>query len=181
MDERPLLVLDLDETLVHASETPLPIAAEHEVGRYLLYLGPGLRSFLECVAPAYRLAVWTSSSPSYAHAVCPLVFTRSERLEFIWASDRCTPTRHIETDSWCNAKPLNKLKRLGYDLGRVLVVDDSPEKHTRNYGNLVQIAPFTGDPDDKELLHLAEYLSRLAVESDFRRVEKRAWRRNIAR
>jgi carboxy-terminal domain RNA polymerase II polypeptide A small phosphatase len=181
MDERPLLVLDLDETLVHASETPLAITAEHEVGRYFLYLRPGLSDFLKSIVPAYRLAVWTSSSPSYAHAVCPLVFKHSERLEFIWASDRCTPTRHFETDSWCNAKPLKKLKRLGYDLSRVLVVDDSPEKHTRNYGNLVQVAPFTGDTADEELVHLAEYLNDLKLASDFRTIEKRAWRRKNAR
>lgn len=180
MDERPLLVLDLDETLVHATETPLTIVAhDHEVGRYFLHLRPGLRAFIDEVANHYRLAVWTSSSPSYADAVCPLVFTGAERLEFVWASDRCTPTRHFGTDTWCDAKPLKKLKRRGYDLARVLVVDDSPEKHTRNYGNLVQVAPFIGDPADDELAHLAQYLSAIAPESDFRRIEKRAWRSSI--
>ena len=179
MDERPLLVLDLDETLVHASEMPLAVPSFHTVGPYFLYLRPGLTDFIEQVARAYRLAVWTSSSPSYAEAVCPLVFTNSERLEFIWASDRCTPTRDFATDTWCHAKPLKKLKRLGYDLARVLVVDDSPEKHTRNHGNLVQVAPFTGDPLDTELLHLGQYLHELASVADFRTIEKRLWGRRV--
>src|SRR5688572_23717435 len=137
MDERLLLVLDLDETLIHASESRLSQAADYELPPYFIYRRPGLAEFLSAVSPAFRLAVWTSSSPAYARAVCPLIFPDLQRLEFVWARDRCTPTRAFDTDSWCDAKPLKKLKRRGYDLDRVVVVDDSPEKHTRNYGNLV--------------------------------------------
>jgi len=58
----------------------------------------------------------------------------------------------------------------------VLVVDDSPEKHTRNYGNLVRVSPFLGDADDDELPRLAAYLSSIRAESDVRTLEKRSWR-----
>ena len=180
VDGKALLVLDLDETLVHATETPLEFQSQHEVPPYFLYLRPGLSEFLLVISGLFRIAVWTSSSPAYARAVCPLVFPEPQRLEFVWASDRCTPTRNFENDSWCNAKPLKKLKRRGFDLARILVVDDSPEKHTRNYGNLVQVAPFMGDPNDDELLHLAGYLTRLAALADVRSIEKRQWRRTSA-
>lgn len=179
MDDRLLLVLDLDETLVYATEVPLAAEADYEVPPYFIYLRPGVREFVRSVSSLFRLAVWTSSSPAYARAICPLVFDQPEFLEFVWASDRCTPTRHFETDSWCNAKPLRKLKRRGFELSRVLVVDDSPEKHTRNYGNLVAISPFTGDPNDDELVHLSKYLEQLASHADVRRVEKRHWRRRL--
>lgn len=179
MEEKALLVLDLDETLVHATEGPLEFEPQHEVPPYFLYTRPGLQQFLGHVSNHFRLAVWTSSSPAYAEAVCPLVFSETQRLEFVWASDRCTPTRIFENDSWCHAKPLKKLKRRGYDLARVLVVDDSPAKHTRNYGNLVQVAPFMGDPNDDELSHLAQYLTQLAAIADVRNIEKRQWRRRL--
>ena len=180
MDHRALLVLDLDETLVHATEVALESESQHEVPPYFLYFRPGLSGFLQHVSSLFRLAVWTSSSPAHASAVCPLIFPELDKLEFVWASDRCTPTRNFEIDAWSNAKPLKKLKRRGYDLARVLVVDDSPEKHTRNYGNLVQIAPFTGDPNDEELAHLAVYLTQLATLPDVRTIEKRQWRRRLA-
>ena len=180
MEDKPLLVLDLDETLVHATEWPLEFEPHHEVPPYYLYLRPGLQHFLSHVSGLFHLAVWTSSSPAYAGAVCPLVFPEPEKLQFVWASDRCTPTRNFVNDSWSNAKPLKKLKRRGYDLAHVVVVDDSPEKHTRNYGNLVQVTPFMGDPNDDELLHLAAYLAQLAATSDVRGVEKRQWRRRSA-
>jgi len=67
-------------------------------------------------------------------------------------------------------------KRRGYALERVLVVDDSPEKHTRNYGNLVRVEPFLGDPSDDELSHLARYLPTLAKAENVRSIEKRRWR-----
>jgi carboxy-terminal domain RNA polymerase II polypeptide A small phosphatase len=180
MEGRPLLVLDLDETLVYATEAPLEFEPHHEVHPYFLYPRPGLRDFLSDMSTLFHLAVWTSSSPAYAAAVCPLIFPEPEKLQFIWASDRCTPTRNFANDSWDNAKPLKKLKRHGYDLARVVVVDDSPEKHTRNYGNLVQVTPFMGDPKDCELPHLAAYLAQLAALSDVRKVEKRQWRRRLA-
>jgi hypothetical protein len=59
------------------------------------------------------------------------------------------------------------------------MVDDSPEKHTRNYGNLVRIAPFTGNLADAELAHLARYLRQLATLPDVRCIEKRGWRLSV--
>jgi len=73
---------------------------------------------------------------------------------------------------------LKKVRRAGFELERVLVVDDSPEKLERNYGNIVVVSEFIGDPADRELLELADYLSELADEGDFRRIEKRAWRKS---
>jgi RNA polymerase II subunit A small phosphatase-like protein len=178
--EKHLLVLDLDETLVHASEKPLAHVPDFTVAPYSLYLRPGVQSFLEHAAHHFRLAVWTSSSPLYARAVCNVLFPDPESLAFIWASDRCTMRRDLETDTWSNTKPLRKLRRRGYDLDRVLVVDDSPEKHTRNYGNLIRVLPFEGDPHDDELSHLSRYLEQLSRVPNVRRIEKRNWRRRLA-
>jgi carboxy-terminal domain RNA polymerase II polypeptide A small phosphatase len=179
-DERPLLILDLDETLVHAREVPLPRAPDFIVAPYSLYLRPGVRAFLAHASRHYELAVWTSSSPAYARAVTNVLFGTGDEPAFVWASDRCTLRRDVESDVWCQSKPLHKVRRRGYDLRRVLVIDDSPEKHTRNYGNLIAVRPFEGDPDDDELLLLSAYLERLSCEPDFRRIEKRNWRRRLA-
>ena len=175
-EDRPLLILDLDETLVHARRTPLPHAPDFTIAPYVLYRRPGLDAFLQHVAVHFRLAVWTSSSPAYAQAVVSHVFESPPQLVFVWASDRCTMRRDVESDTWAQTKPLSKLRRRGYDLRRVLVVDDSPEKHTRNYGNLVTVQAFEGDPADDELPRLARYLEQLAPEPDYRQVEKRRWR-----
>jgi carboxy-terminal domain RNA polymerase II polypeptide A small phosphatase len=75
---------------------------------------------------------------------------------------------------------LKKVKRMGYDLARVLVVDDTRHKVARNYGKAIYIAPFEGDPADEELPLLLKYLESLAGCHNFRAIEKRRWRSRIA-
>ena len=41
-------------------------------------------------------------------------------------------------------KPLKKVKRMGWRLERMLIVDDTPEKCLRNYGNAIHPLPFEG-------------------------------------
>ena len=73
-------------------------------------------------------------------------------------------------------KDLKKVKRAGHDLERVLIVDDTPKKIERNYGNLVLVREFTGDPGDDELAPLADYLVSIAGLSNLRDMDKRNWR-----
>ena len=73
-------------------------------------------------------------------------------------------------------KDLRKVKRLGFDLSRVLVVDDTPQKLERNYGNALYVQPYFGDAADDELPKLASYLRTLVASEDVRQVEKRGWR-----
>ncbi len=76
-------------------------------------------------------------------------------------------------------KDLKKIRRRGYPLERVIVVDDTSRKHERNYGNLVHVQEFTGSTQDDELLHLGRYLVSLSTAPNVRGVEKRDWRRRL--
>jgi RNA polymerase II subunit A small phosphatase-like protein len=66
-----LLILDLDETLVFATEEPLPgrRAADFRVGPYHVYKRPHLDTFLAACRSWFEMAVWTSASPLYAAQV----------------------------------------------------------------------------------------------------------------
>lgn len=181
LNDKPLLVLDLDETLLHARELPLDRDPNLILFNYFIYFRPYLREFIQQVRSVYKLAVWTSSGRQYANAVCANVFTDCDRLEFVWSSERCTVEWDVERGTSCGAKRLRKVRGLGYRLERVLVVDDSPEKHTRNFGNLVRVHPFEGDPHDRELILLARYLMEISDQPNFRSIEKRGWRRQVSR
>jgi carboxy-terminal domain RNA polymerase II polypeptide A small phosphatase len=76
-------------------------------------------------------------------------------------------------------KPLAKVKKLGWPLERVLIVDDTPEKAAFNYGNAIYPKPYEGDLDDDELLLLADYLVTLKNVQNVRKLEKRRWRSEI--
>jgi RNA polymerase II subunit A small phosphatase-like protein len=177
----PLLILDLDETLIHGREVRLARAPEFEVGPYAVYERPRLRQFLQQVAAAYRLAVWSAGSADYMAAIVERIAPPESEWAFVWARERCTARYHPERMERYWVKDLKKVKRLGYDLGRVLMVDDTPSKLERNFGNAVYVRSFEGDLGDDELPRLATYLLSLAdwaksPGADFRRVEKRGWR-----
>lgn len=179
MHTRRLLILDLDETLVYATTKPLPRAPDFLVPPYALYVRPGARDFLDWALGNFAVAVWTSSSPAYAQIVVHALFDDVSQLAFVWASDRCTPRRDFERDLWWETKPLRKVRRRGFDLRHVIAVDDSPEKYTRNYGNLVTVAPYHGSSEDDELVYLRRYLEQLHQHPNIRNVEKRGWRRQL--
>jgi RNA polymerase II subunit A small phosphatase-like protein len=76
-------------------------------------------------------------------------------------------------------KDLKKLRRRGYRKEQIIIVDDTPRKLERSYGNLVRVHPFEGDPSDDELLYLMRYLDRIREEENIRIIEKRGWRDNM--
>jgi RNA polymerase II subunit A small phosphatase-like protein len=175
----PLLVLDLDECLIYGSESQLDRPADFRVGPFHVYRRPRLCEFLECVAAWYRLAIWSSGTSDYVGEIARKICPSSSQWRFVWARDRCTPRTHSETMEINYLKDLKKVARLGYPLERILFVDDSPKKLSRNYGNAVYVTPFMGAADDAELPLLRTYLESIRGTENFRALEKRGWRSKI--
>ena len=175
MSTRKLLVLDLDETLVHATEEPLDRASDFIVHSYHVYARPHLNDFLEFAFSEFDVGVWTSAGAQYANGIVAAVFTKAAPL-FVFSSRRCTLRRDFSTGEYLPVKRLAKLKSRGYKLDHIIAIDDTPEKHTDNYGNLVHIPEYKGEADDAELPLLCEYLKGLASEPNIRAIEKRGWR-----
>jgi len=171
-----LVILDLDETLVYATEAELDRAPDFRAVDYAVYKRPHLDEFLAGVFEIGRVAVWTSSGRGYAAEVIEQLFGSPSRLEFFWCAERCTYRFDHETRGRYTVKKLHKVRRRGYDLARVVVVDDTPEKHILNYGNLIAVDSFEGRATDAELPHLLRYIRALEREPNVRAVEKRTWR-----
>ena len=104
------------------------------------------------------------------------MFGLPNHLRFVWSCERCTRRYHPELQEHYYAKDLSKVRRLGFELERILIVDDSPEKLAKHYGNHIQVAPFTGDESDHELRDLLPFLDFLRTAENVRRIEKRFWR-----
>ncbi|MFO0555283.1 MAG: HAD family hydrolase [Polyangiaceae bacterium] len=175
--DRLLVILDLDETLVHVPDHPLARRADFHVNGQPGYRRPHLEAFLETLRERYQVAIWTAAGSDYAHAVLEKIIPWRAELAFVWCAERCTQHFDHETRGRTTIKKLSKVRSRGFPLERLVMVDDSPEKHLRNYGNLVPIAPFLGDFGDGELPALLPFLSSLAAVEDVRRIEKRYWRR----
>ncbi|MCR9200547.1 MAG: HAD family hydrolase [Planctomycetaceae bacterium] len=172
----PLLILDLDETLIHAVAAPLRRPHDFQVGPWFVYKRPGVDQFLTRMATDFQLAVWSSATPDYVDAIVARLFGAEPALQFQWSRDRCTDRYDPEYQCRYLVKDLNKTKRAGFPLERTLMVDDTPSKLERNFGNAVYVLPFTGDPNDTELRQLGPFLLSLADCRNVRVVEKRGWR-----
>lgn len=173
------MILDLDETLIFAEEMPLEREADFLTGQFFVYKRPYLQDFIEFCLANFDVAVWTSSTRNYAIKIVAEIFPKPNELVFFWSCERCTIRYDEELQETYFEKMMSKVRKRGFDLKKVIVVDDSPEKWRNSYGNLIRIKPFFGETADNELKRLIIYLERLKSVENVRKTEKRNWQNRI--
>ncbi len=187
LHKKILLILDLDETLIFATTEPLTRKEDFKVGDYFVYKRPYLAAFLQTIHKHFTLAVWSSASDDYVTSIVEQITPPDVSFTFIWGRSRCTYKRnhlassylHDDYQEYYYTKPLKKVKKKGYSLEKILIVDDSPYKVVQNYGNAIYPKEYRGDLRDEELKYLATYLETLKDCKNVRTVEKRGWRAQI--
>eukprot|EP00931_Biecheleriopsis_adriatica_P076148 TRINITY_DN49890_c0_g1_i1.p1 TRINITY_DN49890_c0_g1~~TRINITY_DN49890_c0_g1_i1.p1 ORF type:complete len:344 (+),score=34.53 TRINITY_DN49890_c0_g1_i1:83-1114(+) len=155
---RKTLVLDLDETLVHSSFSPVPCeivltltlgADQHKV---YVKKRPGVDEFLDIVSKRYEVVVFTASTPLYANALLDKLDTGQNIHHRLFRED-CTRYRegHVKD-----------LARLGRNLDGVIIIDNLPICYALQPDNAIPIKTWRDDPDDTELYDLVPILIALA-------------------
>lgn len=177
--EKLLLILDLDETLVYACPKGSAEKCDFETEKYCVVKRPYLDNFLEFCFSNYQVAIWTTGGEEYAEAICNKIFKDTSKLEFIWSGKRCTPAFDYVNNKTEFLKNLSKVKKKGYPLSRCLMLDNTPFKLQKNYGNLIHVQDFEGEQGDTELLKLIKYIPKFDHVVDVRSIEKRNWRSGI--
>lgn len=172
---KTLLILDLDETLIHATEEKLESDHEFIFDKYYIYKRPYLNLFLEHLSNSFRIGIWSSADDLYVSKIIDFIKPNGINFDFIWGKSKCTLSKNHLLDEYVFEKRLKKLKKKGYTLSKTIIVDDSPEKVKENYGNAVYIKPFEGDINDNELNKLKNYLLTISNVKDVRTIEKRGW------
>jgi RNA polymerase II subunit A small phosphatase-like protein len=164
-----LIVFDLDETLVHATEVPLSCAHAFRAGSYFVHVRPFASDLIRFSASHFDVAVWSSSSERYVEAVTAELFGTTFPLAFSWSVSRCVQKADPKTNGYVYIKDLRKALRHGYAPEEIIMVDDSPEKLQRQPTRHLCLPAFTGDPSDTELLDVIERIKAMAgMQSDDR-------------
>lgn len=176
-----LLVLDIDGTLIYSTEKKLDREHDFEVGSYYVYKRPGVDCFLENCLKWFEIGVWTSATLDYTQEIIRNLFGDIRKLSFLWCREKCTPRINNDENSLTfrsryYVKDLKKLKKKGYPLKKIIVVEDSHKAVRRNYGNAVIVREYRGRADDDELFRLSDYLQILGPVENVREIEKRNWR-----
>jgi len=178
-----LLVLDLDETLIHTVEPSdksqtlwEPFCRTSE--GYKVHIRPGLHDFLEGVLTRFEaVGIWTAGTQDYAEEILDLIISPNQflKIKFVYFRNRCSLQRDLETNDFWWIKDIKKLKKFGFDKKQILFVDDKAAGLKKSYGNLIKVPEFNGDPNDQILQKLLIYLDEIGNVENVRSIEKRTW------
>lgn len=161
------VVLDMDETLVHARLEPL---RHHDYSlkgywggkpvRLNISKRPGLDEFLsELCKLNFEIVVFTTAIKEYAE----IILNKLDPLKTIF-------TYRLFRDS-CSTRPVEyvkDLKLLGRDLKTVVIVDDNPVSYLLQRENGVPVKPYVDDRNDRELFDLINFFKVASQYADMR-------------
>jgi carboxy-terminal domain RNA polymerase II polypeptide A small phosphatase len=158
-DEKPTLVLDLDQTLVYSTfEVPRSYDFTVRVpgstgGVIYVKIRPFAVEFIKKISSKFEIVIFTAAKREYAQAVIKEI-DRGGCISHILYRESCT---------LYNGKYIKDLSRLGRRLSNVLLVDDIPYSYQLQPQNGVHIPPYVGEADDA-LFELMRFLGKV---SDF--------------
>jgi len=175
-DVRHTLVLDLDETLVHASAVPMPrydfsFTFTFQGCLHTMYVRkrPFLDAFFNhlLVSGAWEVVIFTASVRAYADALLDILDPAHELLTLRLYRDHCCPIEAAYT------KELSVLPR---EMHQLVLVDNTPISFAYQPQNAIPIVTWRHEDADCELLKMIPLLDEMAAAHDVRPVLSRACR-----
>uniref|UniRef100_A0AAZ3QPU3 protein-serine/threonine phosphatase n=1 Tax=Oncorhynchus tshawytscha TaxID=74940 RepID=A0AAZ3QPU3_ONCTS len=177
--KRKILVLDLDETLIHSHHdgvlrptvrpgTPpdfiLKVVIDKHPVRFFVHKRPHVDFFLEVVSQWYELVVFTASMEIYGSAVADKLDNNRNILKRRYYRQHCT----LDLGSY-----IKDLSVVHDDLSSIVILDNSPGAYRSHPDNAIPIKSWFSDPSDTALLNLLPMLDALRFTADVRSVLSR--------
>ncbi|XP_061579896.1 uncharacterized protein LOC133446111 [Cololabis saira] len=157
------VVIDLDETLVHSSFKPvnnadfiIPVEIEGTAHQVHVLKRPHVDEFLKRMGELFECVLFTASLSKYADPVSDLL-------------DKCgafSSRLFREACVFHKGNYVKDLSRLGRDLSRVIIIDNSPASYIFHPENAVSVVSWFNDTSDTELLDLIPFFERLNEADD---------------
>ena len=160
-----ILFLDLDETLVHSSFSPLPsydvklhITYKDRVYPVYVNIRPHVGSFLSKMSSLYHIYIFTASIAEYADKVIDYI-DKDGVVEKRFYREHCTYHKGIYV------KDIRKYIDSHVDISDVVIVDNNPVSFLFNPSSGVAIKTWHSDKGDTELLKVGAMLEKGSVVS----------------
>ncbi|XP_038654500.1 CTD (carboxy-terminal domain, RNA polymerase II, polypeptide A) small phosphatase-like a isoform X2 [Scyliorhinus canicula] len=157
------VVIDLDETLVHSSFKPInnadfivPVEIDGTVHQVYVLKRPHVDLFLQKMGQLFECVLFTASLAKYADPVADLL----DR----WGVFRARLFR--ESCVFHRGNYVKDLSRLGRDLSKVIIVDNSPASYIFHPENAVPVQSWFDDMSDTELFDLIPIFEGLSKEEE---------------
>eukprot|EP01060_Flectonema_neradi_P021475 TRINITY_DN29133_c0_g1_i1.p1 TRINITY_DN29133_c0_g1~~TRINITY_DN29133_c0_g1_i1.p1 ORF type:complete len:223 (+),score=40.60 TRINITY_DN29133_c0_g1_i1:38-670(+) len=155
-----VLVLDLDETLIHScfkySPSDFTVDMEMDGEEFTAYVRkrPYVEYFLRKCCEMFDVIIWTASTKNYAQ---PLVAKLLEAT----GSDTNIPCLYRDDCTEIGGVHIKDLTKLRVPLDKVLIIDNSPAVAFLQPRNHVPISSWFKEVSDRSLLQLLPFLERV--------------------
>lgn len=158
-NKKKTLILDLDETLIHADfdgrfehhDQRISFMYDGQEVSVNILLRPGLFEFLKAVSEIFEIFIFTASKKEYADAVLDFLDPERKMIKHRLYRDSCIPINNRvyikDLSIFVNRKPEN-----------LILVDNSFYSFCNQPKNGVLINSFYNDKQDRELINLLNYL-----------------------
>ena len=172
-----VLVMDMDETLIHAKFLTNPNQEKNDDGDFMVQIAsknnvqdimkvsvkmrPFLDSCLEHLARFYEIAVFTAGEQTYADAVLDYLDEGREIIKHRLYRQHC-----VNVAEGTYVKDLRIIQ--DRDLKDIILVDNSIVSFAFNLDNGVPISGFVRQKNDEEFLYLVTYLEEIYSYPDVR-------------
>ena len=180
---RKLLILDLDETLIHSDldfllkeknvkyDTVLYFDSEEEKNIPLpIIIRPGIYDFLDYASKNFDLVVFTASDQQYADAIINYIERDKKYFKMRLYRNNCIfidPGLYIK-----DLRIFDSFKKLE----DIIILDNSLFSFANQLNNGILITSFFDDKEDTFLYNAKEYLEFIKNEKDIREVNKENFR-----
>lgn len=177
--KRKILVLDLDETLIHShhdgvlrqtvkpgtpSDFTIRVIIDRHPVKFSVHERPHVDFFLSVVSQWYELVVFTASMEVYGSSVADKLDRGRGILKRRYFRQHCT----MEVGGYTK-----DLSAIHPDLSSICILDNSPGAYRKFPHNAIPIPSWFSDPNDTCLLNLLPFLDALRFTSDVRSVLSR--------
>lgn len=184
-DSDLIVVLDMDECLIHSQFLSTPAAAKvyaHQLQqqrrnstatnarvvdsfRFSLPDGelvhvnvrPGLLEFLQAVTAKFETHIFTAAMEVYAKPLLDHLDPEGTMFDGLWYREHCV----FDAQQQAYVKDLTKLPALNDSLDRVVLVDNNPLSFLANPSNGILVSSFYSDANDKTLSNVWNLLQEL--------------------
>ena len=164
---KKILILDLDETLVHSStKSPFPnkkniiLNMNLKNMKYKIYviIRPFFEKFLEEMSLYYDLYIFTASMPHYSKSLIKIL-DKNKVIIQVLNKEHCLNIKGL---------PFKDLSIFNKDLKDIIIIDNNPVSYALHKNNGIPILTWIDNPNDNELLKLIPILKYMSKVKDVR-------------
>jgi RNA polymerase II subunit A small phosphatase-like protein len=130
----------------------IPVEIDGVIHQVYVLKRPFVDEFLQRIADKFECILFTASLAKYADPVTDLLDK--------WGVFRARLFR--EACTFHKGNYIKDLNRLGRDLKRVIIVDNSPASYAFHPDNAIPVQSWFDDMNDTELVDLAPFLDKLS-------------------